>query len=837
MSFFGDFLNSIGVDWFVDNNPINSIEMTDSTSVFEASPFDVVEDSHLNKECNKFNLLVASLMGFRNHLIFGYTDSTDALSKYSSLDPELKTVIGKSVWIACFHPEGDPDFAENLLKKNPRFLLECKNAAGQDLLTQIIQHYESKSFLSKTFDELNHFISKFERCGSKEGQLKLFKSLPDYLRHQLTHIVWYEHGGKTDEKFGYWGYGEDQINRDPTVLTPALLERYQEKLKIKASYSLLDDGLEKYSRMRIVPSSPVPTSISSLSQSLSLSKKRVVMFSPEISGVVTAGGLGPAVAGMARGYGIEWVRVVLPKYDIINPKIEMKEKPKYLIELDGKVCKVFKAKINGLRCYFIDDPEHFTVGFNENGKPNKVYDAKSDLAEKRRWLHFQSSSAELGYKFSQKPENPIEVIHVHDAQTALIPKLMINRHYFEWKEGKTPATVFSVHNNLCPMRFDYPEAQQVLTEIGMQDSPLISFIEGVETSEMIVPVSKQFASEFQTERFGNGMERFTKIAAMEGKVVGVTNGNVDGWNPEKDMQLKNWRTLGNDLIDLSYGASDPLLSIKLKRIRHELAAYLQHHFKAEFDPKKPIFFYVGRYDSYQKGIDKLPLIMNEVLENGGQFICIGSDPDINADLFLKEMEKKADELGHNGVLIIRDYKRLDDRFYWQQGNVSIDDTSGVQGFGNLLRAAVDIGVFPSIFEPCGLVQGEMHRMGKMTLTTDVGGFINTVFTSGPHTNGYRFERHEWNSKEQSDAISKSIRQAVQDSSGMLRSLYQNDEKEVEPYLNQMRTIMRNALNSTWTSTFDGSLSPSESYNVIYNKAVSNLSKRGTVFVDVFPLQV
>src|SRR6202012_5420389 len=155
------------------------------------------------------------------------------------------------------------------------------------------------------------------------------------------------------------------------------------------------------------------------------------------------------------------------------------------------------------------------------------------------------------------------VIHVHDAQTALIPKLMCDRHYLDWKKGNTPATVFSVHNNLCPMKFDYPEAQNALTEIGIEGKPMTAFVEGLQSAEMIVPVSKQYANEFQTERFGNGMERFTRIAAMEGRVFGITNGNTEGWNPEKDMQLKNWKTLDKISVDLTYGPSDPFLSKKL----------------------------------------------------------------------------------------------------------------------------------------------------------------------------------------------------------------------------------------------------------------------------------
>ncbi len=788
---------------------------------------------HRNSERCVF--LANSLKHFRDDLIFNYKNQNDAFRKYESLDKELKEIIARSVWISCFQP-CESGFGERVLRSNPRFLLECQNASGMDLLNQMISHFEAKSFLYKACDKLNLFILSFESSVTRENQLDLFNSLPEYLRNQLMFTVWYEHGGKTNEKFGYWGYGGDQINKDPSVLTPYLLRNYQEQLLDKANYSLFS-GLEKYSKLRAVPSLPVSTSIPISTNPQKVSKKRVAMFSAEMSGVISAGGLGPAVAGMARGYGCEWVRVILPKYDTINPKIEMKEKAKYQINHYGKIHKVFKAKINGLRCYFIEDLEHFKIGYNAEGKPNKIYDAPSDLAEKRRWLHFQDHCAELAFQLSRKQKNPIEVIHVHDAQTALIPKLICDRHHLDWKKGNTPATVFSVHNNLCPMHFDYPEAQKALTEVGIEERPLTAFIEGVQSSEMIVPVSKQYAHEFQTQRFGNGMERYTRIAAMEGKVVGITNGNAEGWNPEKDAQLKNWKTLENVSMDLTYGPSDPLLPQKLLAIRGELVAYLKYHFQAEFDPEKPIFFYVGRYDSYQKGIDKLPFILEEVLRQGGQFICIGSDPDAKAEQFLRAMEAKMEELQRKGVLIIRDYKRPDDRYYWQQGNTSDLDTSGVQGFGSLLRAAVDIAVFASIFEPCGLVQGEMHRMGKKTLTTNVGGFVDTVFTSGPHANGYRFERHEWESKEQYEAIRASIQQVVQDAKAMLISLYQGDIGESNPYIEQMRRIMRNALKATWTSTFDGSLSPSESYNLVYSKAVSNLNKRGSVFADVFPLRI
>jgi starch synthase len=763
--------------------------------------------------------------------------------KFQKMDREIKTALGEAIWAACYCPNKSL-FADGFIASNPRILLECKNSEKTDAIIQLIDHYKAKITLQRYKQEILNFMKQLRRTTDTHQQLQLFRQLPQCVQNDLSNLLWLEHGGRENPSFGYWRYGELQIEANPSVLLQTLpstehrlttMHLYLKQIDQKIEFNICT-GAHQFTAERQIPEGPVDCSALQLSHLKDTIPPhlKVAMVAAEFAGVVSMGGLAPAVSGMARAYGTEDVCVILPKYDVINSKLVLKEKEKYQLELNGEKHQVYKAQVNGITCYFIEDAL-FNVGFNKDGKPNNIYEG-TDLDVKRRWAHFQRLSADLVYKLSKKEKNPVQLVHVHDAQTALVPKILLTRHYKEWKEGNTPATVFTFHNNNCPISFDYPKALDALQEIGLPHSSINSFVEGLESSDMNTTVSETFAKEVQTDEFGKGMQRYTKINAFNGKIAGIVNGNTDGWNPKTDAQLKNWVTKEGVQLDLSYGPEDEDLPQKIKLIREQLVDYLNIHNLGDFDPTKPIFFYVGRYDAYQKGIDKLPIIMDEALKQGAQFICIGLEPDEKADRILKEMEFMAQ--GQKGVAIIRDFKRPDGRLYWQQGNVSLQDTTGVPGFGSLLRAAIDVGIFPSIFEPCGLVQGEMHRMGIETAATGTGGFMDTIFTFGPHRNGYLFPRlPEWGSELQNIEIRITVKMATARNQKKLDALYSDDQTQLAPFIEQKRTIMRNAANSSWTSTFDGSLPPIERVKLSYAKAGKNKEKRGIIHLDVHGLKM
>ena len=227
------------------------------------------------------------------------------------------------------------------------------------------------------------------------------------------------------------------------------------------------------------------------------------------------------------------------------------------------------------------------------------------------------------------------MLHLHCSHTALIPKLIRTRYKKEGENGQAPASVLTYHGAGDHVSLHTHEQLNALREIGLPFCPIDSIVEGINESDVFTTVSETYAKEIQTPLFGDGLQRFMKIKAFQGKLIGILNGGNDDWNPTTNQQLKTWISHRGNAQDLSCGPDDPDLVKKLRMIRSELAACLTKHQLGNIDPLKPTFLYLGRYCTVQKGIDKLPLIFETLLENGAQLICIGVEPSCEADVILK----------------------------------------------------------------------------------------------------------------------------------------------------------------------------------------------------------
>ena len=223
----------------------------------------------------------------------------------------------------------------------------------------------------------------------------------------------------------------------PAVISDYL--SYLQEAVVKAD-SILFQDLE---RAKPVPAGPIDVSASKLASEPNLIQHlppnlRVAYVTAELQGVASLGGLGSAVDGMARGFGADDSRVILPLYQngVINNDLlkKLERKKKYDITVDGKTHRVYKLNVRGLRCYLVDDPQLFWVPKKPDGSSGDFYDGDY-LHCKRRWAVFQSVATELLYKFSKK-EKPFQLAHLHDAQTGLIPKMMADRHPEEWKKRR-----------------------------------------------------------------------------------------------------------------------------------------------------------------------------------------------------------------------------------------------------------------------------------------------------------------------------------------------------------------------------------------------------------------
>jgi starch synthase len=770
-----------------------------------------------------------------------YKTNDFVTGKYRAMNPDLKELTNKLIWLASYQPI-ELGFGENFVARNPRALLGIQNQQGIDIISQLISHQQEKILALRLYDEV---IAFNHNTIDKNPQqiLELFNHLSDKAKEDFRSRVWKRDGGERNPNmggwknfFGDWGYyGTRKIETDPKTLFtgyPAVISDYLNYLQesvVKADSILIQD-LE---RAKPVPAEPVDVSASKLASEPGLIQHlppnlRVAYVTAELQGVASLGGLGSAVDGMARGFGADDSRVILPLYQngVIKDELlkKLERKKKYDITVDGKTHRIYKLNYNGLRCYLVDDPQLFWIPKKPDGSSGDFYDGEY-LHCKHRWAVFQSVATELLYKFSKK-EEPFQLAHLHDAQTGLIPKMMAERHPEEWKRGETPAMMFTFHNNLEPNTYNNDQTMDILARHGLQRRGMNSFMEALQDADMITTVSETFSKEAQTPIFGNGMDRSVKVAALQNKFVGIVNGNSNGWDPRKDEQLEKWKSAiegpsKGSVPDLRYGPDSPDLGDKIIACQKEVCAYLKSlpfddEAYADLDPEKPIIMYVGRYDSSQKGMEKFRLIMEETLRNGCQFVCAGirNENDRDAKAMIDQLKQRAKELGKKGVLILDDKK--------ENGKLKYQ---GV--FGNLLRAASTIAAFPSKYEPCGLVQGEFNRMGKKALATRTGGFADTLTAEAPNANGYLFRRDDkWHSEEQDKEIIATLRIALDYAKALQHALYHGDDAAKKPYLNTMRTIMHNALHSTWEETFDGSLSPIRRIELAIAKALVNTKRRG-----------
>jgi starch synthase len=139
------------------------------------------------------------------------------------------------------------------------------------------------------------------------------------------------------------------------------------------------------------------------------------------------------------------------------------------------------------------------------------------------------------------------------------------------------------------------------------------------------------------------------------------------------------------------------------------------------DVRKPIVTVVSRLDR-QKGVDLIRRGIDYALEQGCQFVLLGSAPDpvVNAQfLHIKRaLEPSPDchlELSYDEEL------------------------------SHLIYAGADMILIPSVYEPCGLTQMVAMKYGVVPIVRRVGGLADTVFDANysdksfEERNGYLFD--------------------------------------------------------------------------------------------------
>jgi len=283
-----------------------------------------------------------------------------------------------------------------------------------------------------------------------------------------------------------------------------------------------------------------------------------------------------------------------------------------------------------------------------------------------------------------------DALVAHDWHAALALALL--RTSLDRGPNRVIAGVQVVHNNAYQGRF--PASEMALTGLPVELfhpdgveawGELCLLKAGVAWAERIVAVSPTYAREIQTPELGGGLEGVYRARAH--RLSGIANGiDVERFDPGRDPALP-----------ARFDAEKPEGKAACRRLAlAELAL--------EEPPPGRFLVAIGRLAA-QKGWDVLADAADALVERGATLALLGDgDPLLAAQL-------AAAEARHPGRLVLR---------------TGFDDALARRLYG-----AADAVLVPSRFEPCGLVQRIAQRYGALPVAHRVGGLADTIHDPGP----------------------------------------------------------------------------------------------------------
>ena len=416
-------------------------------------------------------------------------------------------------------------------------------------------------------------------------------------------------------------------------------------------------------------------------------KYKVLFVASEATPYASEAGLASVVGYLSRelaSLGHD-VRILIPKFGSLDvAKYDLKTIHKGLkvptgdeanpyLECNIQYCDTSE----GVPTYFLENQEYYEKRAN-------IYGYSDDAP---RWaLLSRGALPFIGTKHFVP-----DVIHCNDWHTGLIPNLLkMDPTYSNDVTLSNIATVYTLHNLAYQFMFDHHNISELDFDDGK--SPIASFFDerlnhqnfmrrGVLYSDIVNTVSKTYSKEILTPEFGEGLDKL--FLELREKLFGIVNGlDYSEYNPETD-----------DLIPHNYDKTSLELRSKNKTT-------LQKEYDLPVNPKIPVLGFVGRLTG-QKGIDLMVETLRHVMKDFDvQFVQVGGGDGWYIDM-LQDLQK------------------------------TFPDKVGVHTFMNhtlprLLFSGCDMLLYPSKFEPCGVVQLEAMRYGAIPVVRNVGGLADTV---------------------------------------------------------------------------------------------------------------
>lgn len=327
-----------------------------------------------------------------------------------------------------------------------------------------------------------------------------------------------------------------------------------------------------------------------------------------------------------------------------------------------------------------------------------IYDGPEGFA------FFSKAVAQI-YLFSQEIfGGPYDILHCNDWHTALIPLLVGEANHMGYRERATiqssrAKTILTVHNLLyqgetginVALKLGFPKSifHAFETKLG----PAVRFLEeGFEYADVVTTVSPTYAKEIAR---GIHDKRVAEVFVKRGdKMVGILNGIDQAlWNPKTDAS-----------VPVHYTKAQVFTAKKEIRARLRRSLHLP-------DLDIPLFGFVGRLESRQKGLDLIAAAIKNLPPEVYQLAILGTGQKRLVTQFIT-LQKT-----HPNIAFTHTFdERLARRIY----------------------AGSDVMLVPSKFEPCGLTQMIAMRYGTLPLVRKTGGLADSVRN---RLNGYVFDRY------------------------------------------------------------------------------------------------
>jgi starch synthase len=410
----------------------------------------------------------------------------------------------------------------------------------------------------------------------------------------------------------------------------------------------------------------------------------VVHLVPELSPYARTGGLGEAVASLARyqaASGIP-VTVIMPLYAAVRERHEVRPiGPAFTLTVGPRTetARLYEPAAphqpGKPRIVFIESEVYFD-------RPGLYGDEQGDYPDNAlRYALF--ARAVLVSLPKILPEAP-SILHAHDWQTALV-SIYLKTEFIAHPYYEGIRAVLSVHN--AGYQGHFPES--TMYDIGLPASLYnhrqlewwgrVNLLKGgLVFSDLVMTVSPTHAHELRTEKGGFGLDGV--FVALRDRLVGIVNGiDQEVWDPSRDT-----------IIPRRYSA-DNLSGKKRCRLALQRATGLSRW-------QAPIFALTARLVA-QKGLD---LVLGDpgYFAFDAQYVFLGHG-EARYEAMLTDLAERAPS-------------RI---------AVKLDFTDE---FEHLLLAGADLCLMPSQYEPCGLTQMRAQRYGTIPVARRVGGLADTI---------------------------------------------------------------------------------------------------------------